>query len=285
MEWSSNDPHFHFPVNSFSKRFAATYTIEPFALPANHSTIITLNAFVGLFQNRTTHASYSIETGRTPLKTNLAENINKITIGSNSGLLKLSSRNDNRKRLVYQWSCHETKSGQPCYFNFGSVPVGLHRSPLLITRDKQTLPKLVVNSSSFLPNNQYLIGLQVFDANNSKLSSETEYTLLNVVPGIKPQIFIGPVLIKGKYVVPYNTQFSTFLIPAGSSIHIKGRAYLEARLDTIRWHSKGFRYPLYWTSKRISAFEIVTELFIHPGELIVLSVVNNVYIYRNLFLR
>lgn len=268
MEWSTNDPQFHFPVNSLSKRFAATYAVKPFDMPANHSTTIMLKAFVGLFQNQTTTASYQIETGRTPLKANLAEGINKITIGSNSGLLQLASRNDNHKRLVYQWSCHETKSGQPCYFNFGAVPVGTHRSPLLITREKQTLPVLVVNSSCFLPNNQYLIGLQVFDANNSKLYSETEYTLLNVVPGAKPQIFIGPVLIKDKYVVPYNTQFSTFLIPSGSAIHIKGRAYLQARLDTIRWHSKGFRYPLYWTSKRISPNEIVTELIIHPGELV-----------------
>lgn len=252
------------------------YTIEPFSVPPNHTAKIWLNSFMGFYQNQSTSAVYSFSMAKSPLKANLANGINKITIGSQSGMLWLTSVNRLRRPVVYQWSCHETKSAQPCYFNFASIPTTQHnRNPLLITRDIQTKKNLFINSTSFQPSNQYLIGLQVFDANNSKISSETEYTLLNVVEGVKPHVFAGPVYIKGKYLVPYNTRFSTFLIPSGTKLMIKGSAYLNDGLKKVSWESKNFQYPLSWSSKRINYQEIHTELHIHEG-LIIWSFTNKI---------
>lgn len=200
------------------------------------------------------------------LKGNPANGINRITIGSQSGILTIVSKNNLRgKRFVYQWSCHDTKSGQPCYFNFASTHANHQRDTILITRKMQSKENLIVNSTSFQSNNQYLIGLQVFDANNSKISSETEYILLNVVDGEKPQVFVGPIFINGDHMVPYNNRFSTFIIPSGSDIHIKGRAYLNTGVKHIKWISNMFRYPLSWSTERISQEEIVTELLLNKG--------------------
>lgn len=264
--WKVVDPMFLFPINRTDLRYSPMFTIEPYSIPANHSAQIWANSYVGFYHNQTTSTVYTFEPAPAPIRSNLAHGINKITIGSQSGMLWLTSENQLRKPVVYQWSCHETKSAQPCYFNFGSLSGHIPpRNPILFTRDIQTKKNVYINSTWFQPNNQYLIGLQVFDANNSKLSSETEYTLLNVIEGAKPQVFVGPVYIKGKYLVPYNTRFSTFLIPSGSKLVIKGHAYLRNGLRNISWESKNFRYPLSWSSSRVNYEEIHTELYIHEG--------------------
>ena len=273
--WRVTDPKFHFPLTDMKRRFALSYTIEPYTVPPNHPTSITLNAFIGLFQNQSSSATYHFETVRSPLKADLLNGINKMTIGSQSGLLRLTSggggdKQVRRRRVVHQWSCHDVKTAQPCYFNYASVPPvnghNYNRNSLLITPQMQHHSELFIESTSFLPNQQYLIGLQVFDANNSKVSSETEYTLLNVEAGAKPQVSIGPVLIKGKYVVPYNNRFSTFLIPFGTSIAIRGQVYLQSGVKSVRWESTSFRYPLNWSKKRINEQQIDTELRIHDGK-------------------
>ena len=266
MYWSTNDPLVLFPIKQITKRYTAIYHIEPYSIPSNHLTSITLNAHIGFFVNQTSKATFSINSLPAQLKTNPANGINRITIGTQSGLLTIPSNNDIRqKRFVYQWSCHDTKSAQPCYYNFLSVPNDLHRNPLLITREIQTQKVLMLNSSSFQPNNQYLIGLQVFDANDSRSSSETEYILLNVIDGIKPQVFIGPVYINGEFLVPYNAHFSTFVIPSGSNIVIRGKAYLNRGVKNVIWKSPTFRYPLLWTNDQISDQEIHTELYLYGG--------------------
>ncbi|OTF77901.1 hypothetical protein BLA29_002054 [Euroglyphus maynei] len=266
LYWATNDPLVLFPIKQSVKRYSSIYHIEPYAIPSDHLTSITLNAHIGFFVNQTSKATFWIKSMPIQLKANPANGINRITIGTKSGLLTIPSNNNIRqKRLVYQWSCHDTKSAQPCYYNFLSTTNDLHRNPLLITREIQTQNVLVLNSSSFQPNNQYLIGLQVFDANNSHSSSETEYILLNVVDGIKPQVFVGPVYINGEFFVPYNTHFSTFIIPSGSNIVIKGKAYLRTGVKNVIWKSPTFRYPLLWTNDRINDQEIHTELYLYGG--------------------
>lgn len=276
--WRVTDPKFHFPaLTDMKRRFALDYTIDPYTVPSAHATSITLNAFIGLFVNQSSSATYTFETVKAPLKADLLGGINKMTIGSQSGLLRLTTGSGaseitkrKRQRVVYQWSCHDVKTAQPCYFNYASVPaVNNHqynRNSLLLTPQMQHRSELFIESTSFLPNQQYLIGLQVFDANNSKVSSETEYTLLNVEAGAKPQVSIGPVLIKGKYVVPYNNRFNTFLIPFGTSIALRGQVYLQSGVKSVRWESTTFRYPLNWSMKRINEQQIDTELRIHDGK-------------------
>lgn len=267
LSWSTKDPRILFPVQSITKRYAVSYSISPYSLPPNHPTSISLTAYFGIFKNQSTSNTFPVEVVRAPLKANLMKGVNKLTIGSRSGMVKFTSNQDDSRHppLVYQWSCHETRSGQPCYFNFGISPMGYHRDPLLITRALQSLPNIMINSSWFMANNQYLLGLQVFDANNSRRASETEYTMLQVVEGVRPQVHAGPVYIKGEWPVPYSQRFSTFLIPFGSSIVIKGGAFLQTGIARVQWESSNFRHPLAWTSKRVNPQEMETELNLHEG--------------------
>nr|XP_027203936.1 uncharacterized protein LOC113797709 [Dermatophagoides pteronyssinus] len=274
MHWATNDPSVLFPIKQISKRYSSIFPIEPYSMPPDHLTSFTLNAYIGFYTNQSSKAMFSIKPKPVQLKANPANGINRITIGSKSGMLIIpSNTNDNirQKRLVYQWSCHDTKTGQPCYYNFQSSfnHGGLHKNPLLITREIQTQSSLVLNSSSFQPNNQYLIGLQVFDANDSRSNSETEYILLNVLDGLKPQIFVGPVYINGEYLVPYNQHFSTFVIPSGSDIVIKGKVLLQNGLKSVQWKSQTFRYPLLWANDPINGGdqEIHTELYLYGDTL------------------
>lgn len=259
---------FWFPIKDLKKRFSISYTIEPFKVPPKHSTEILVDSFIGLFANESSTTSFRFELSNAPLKANLAKGINKITVGSHSGTVRLSSQKEPNRPVVYQWSCHEMKTAQPCYFNFASVPVsGHHRNPVLLTREMQTRNEVHIESTWLQPNQQYLVGLQLFDANNSKVSSETEYIMLSVEEGHKPQVWIGPVYLKGQYVVPYNTRFSTFLVPFGASLAIRGKAFLESGIKNVRWESPTYRYPLNWSSKRVSNQQIDTQLYIHDGTL------------------
>ncbi|KAJ6225317.1 hypothetical protein RDWZM_003862 [Blomia tropicalis] len=269
LSWRVSDPMFKFPLNNIAKRFSITYTIDPYTVPANHPTSIMVDSFIGLAQNKTSTAMFNFEMKRAPLKANLYNGITKVTIGSQSGMIRLNSQPEpSKKAMIYQWSCHEIKTAQPCYFNFANAqPHELNRNPLLVTPEMQHRNELWLSSVSMQPNQQYLVGLQLFDANNSKISSETEYTLLNVVEGIKPQVSIGPIFIKEKYVVPYNPRFSMFIIPFGTGITIRGKAFLEQGVGEVRWESTTFRYPLSWSSKRVSDDQIDTQLNIHEDSL------------------
>ena len=91
VSWSTKDLHFRFPVNDPRKRYSAIFTIGPYSTPAEENTFITATAFVGLFQNQSTEALVELKAQTASLKAGLIDGVQKITVGSQSGTLKLFS--------------------------------------------------------------------------------------------------------------------------------------------------------------------------------------------------
>ena len=91
VSWSTKDPRFCFLVNDAWKRYSAIFTIEPYSTPVEEKTFITATAFVGLFQNQSTEAVVELKAQTTSLKAGLMDGVQKITVGSQSGTLKLFS--------------------------------------------------------------------------------------------------------------------------------------------------------------------------------------------------
>lgn len=225
-----------------------------------------MNSFFGYQFNETSGAGLTLIATKAPFKAVIADGSPKITIGAESGSFILSGKNSQsgKRKLVYQWSCHEGKTAQPCYYNFGSSTelYNSHRDTLLITRQTQNLPELILESSMFEPNKEYWFGLQVFDANDSKIFSETEYTLVKVTQGNAPQVFIGSVYIKGKYKVPFNPRLASTVVPANVDLVIKGRIKPANNLTLLKWESTNSIHLLNWNHKIVED-EIHTELHLH----------------------
>jgi hypothetical protein len=233
-------------------------------VPEDQAVDIYLNSFFGHRYNETSGARFTFVASKAPLKANIANGSNKIMLGSKSGSFKLSSKNSKKgKKLVYQWSCHESKTAQPCYHNFGAYNIN-RKDSLLIDRELQKLPELEFDSRSLEPNKQYWFGLQVFDANDNKIASETEYISVKVSDGNAPQVFIGPVYIKG-HSVPFDARLSAYIVPANTKIIIKGIVKPANNIIGIKWEAPNSIHDLNWRNKKIN-HEIHTELYLHESE-------------------
>jgi len=263
--WKVVDPRILFPLKNSTQRQSLSYEVKPYSVPVDQAVDIYLNAFFGHRYNETSGARFTFVATKAPIKANIANGSTKIAIGSKSGPFELSSKSSKSERkLVYQWSCHESKTAQPCYYNFANSNSN-KKDSLLIDRKLQKQSILQFDSSSMQPNKQYWIGLQVFDANDNKVSSETEYSLVKVTEGNAPQVFIGPLYLKGKHLVPYNPRLSTYIVPAHTPITVKGVVKPAKNVQDIRWEAPNSIYQLNWRNKRIND-EIHTELYLHEGK-------------------
>ncbi|XP_054162417.1 uncharacterized protein LOC128960372 [Oppia nitens] len=265
--WKVIEPKILFPLNDSTKLHSITYEIKPNSVPIDKPVDIYLNAFLGHRHNETIGARFTFVSSKAPLKSSIANGSTKIAIGSKSGIFKLSSTTSKSNRsLVYQWSCHESLTAQPCYHNFGASNHISKTSPLLIDRTLQRLPDLMLNSSFFKPNKQYWFGLQVFDKNDRKVFSETEYTLVKVVDGFAPQVYMGPVFIKG-HRVPYNARLATHLVPAHTQITVRAIVKPSKFVKSIKWEAPNGLFDLNWSNEYIGN-EIQSELHLHESSIV-----------------
>ncbi|CAG2108991.1 unnamed protein product, partial [Medioppia subpectinata] len=236
--WKVVDPRILFPLNNSLLRHSISYEIKPNSVPTDRAIDIYLSAFLGHRHNETSGARFTFVSSKAPLKASIANGSTKITIGSKSGAFRLWSTNSKSNRsLVYQWSCHESRTAQPCYHYFGSNNELSKKSPLLIDRTLQTQPVLELDSTFFQPNKQFWFGLQVFDKNDRKIFSETEYTLVKVVEGLAPQVSVGPLYIKDEHLVPYNARLSSHLVPARTSVTVTGVIKPAKFAHNIKWET------------------------------------------------
>ncbi|CAG2122656.1 unnamed protein product, partial [Medioppia subpectinata] len=154
--WKVVDPRILFPLNNSLLRHSISYEIKPNSVPTDRAIDIYLSAFLGHRHNETSGARFTFVSSKAPLKASIANGSTKITIGSKSGAFRLWSTNSKSNRsLVYQWSCHESRTAQPCYHYFGPNNVLSKKSPLLIDRTLQTQPVLELDSTFFQPNKQF----------------------------------------------------------------------------------------------------------------------------------
>lgn len=259
------DPQILFPLKDKMKRHSISFEVKPNSFPVDKPVDIYLNAFLGHRHNETSGARFTFVGTRAPLTGHIADGSTKITVGSQSGMLKLTSKtNKSPRRLVYQWSCHDSKTAQPCYYNFGASNQIERKDPLLIDRQLQRQPEIEINASALQPNNKYWFGLQVFDKNDRKVFSETEYTLVKVIEGPAPQVFVGPLYLKGEHVVPYNPRLSTHLVPERTSITVKGIAKPAELVRSVRWEAPNGLFDLNWSTEQIGD-EMHSRLYLHQS--------------------
>ncbi|CAG2170411.1 unnamed protein product, partial [Oppiella nova] len=276
LVWKVIDPRILFPLNDTALRHSISYEIKPNSVPTDRAIDVYLSAFLGHRHNETSGARFTFVSSKAPLKASIANGSTKITIGSKSGPFRLTSKASKSNRsLVYQWSCHESRTAQPCYHNFSASNELSKNSPLLIDRTLQTQPELELDSTYFQPNKQFWFGLQVFDKNDRKIFSETEYTLVKVVDGLAPQVFIGPLYIKGDHLVPYNAQLSTHLVPARTSVTVTGiiKATKYVNVNSIKWEAPNGMYDLNWDWSHVGD-EIHTQLHLHESQIMAFGVYN-----------
>ena len=258
------DPQILFPLKDKSKRYSISFEVKPNTFPVEKPIDIYLNAFLGHRINETSGARFTFVSSKAPLTARIANGSTKITVGSKSGLLKLSSKSSKSSRgLVFQWSCHDSQTAQPCYYNFGASNQIKRKDPLLIDRQLQQQSEIEINASDLQPNRKYWFGLQVFDKNDRKVFSETDYTLVKVVEGSAPQVFVGPVYIK-EHNVPYNPRLSTHLVPERTPITVKGIIRPVRLIKSIRWEAPNGLFDLNWSNEQIDD-QIHSKLYLHES--------------------
>src|ERR1700761_2281977 len=96
--------------NDSNKRHSISFEVKPNSVPIDRPIDIYLNSFLGHRYNQTSGARFTFVSSKAPLKASIANGVTKITIGSRSGNLNLSSKSSkSSESLIYQWSCHDSQ--------------------------------------------------------------------------------------------------------------------------------------------------------------------------------
>lgn len=268
--WKVIDPRVHF---NFTLAYSPIYVVSPYAIPAEKPVTFYLSAFLGHRTSQTSGAGFTIIAQPAPLKAVISEGSSMISLGSRSGWFELSgveSGPGRKERLVYQWSCIDSDTHQPCYANFEEatplVFASKNRDPLLVNRTMQKSPTLRYHSSQLEAHKELIFSLQVFDPNDTSRASETELVLVKVLEGSAPQVFMGGIYVKGKHRSSIRSPHNlAIVVPAHTALTIKGRVSHANGIKSLRWSAPNFVNPLHWINTIVSPYEMTSELHIHPG--------------------
>ncbi|RWS14325.1 hypothetical protein B4U79_02539 [Dinothrombium tinctorium] len=270
--WKVFDPKVRF---NFSLARSPIYVLSPFSLPVDQPVTFILSAFLGFRTNETSGAAISILTQQAPLKAIISDGSPMIAIGSESGPFRLSadgSGSGRKEKLIYHWSCVDGDTHQPCYNNFAAADADLINiasdSYLIFDRSTQRQKELNFNSRVFEANRELIIGLQVYDINNTSRASETEFCLLKVVPREAPQIFMGSIYMRGKHKATIRSPHNlAIIVSAHTSLIIKARVIASTEIASIKWESPNFIHALYSSNTKINSNETISELHLHEGNM------------------
>ncbi|XP_074600139.1 uncharacterized protein LOC141854351 isoform X2 [Brevipalpus obovatus] len=269
--WKVIDPQVKF---NFTLTHFPVYILSPYSLPDNHPVTFYLNAFLGHRINETSGAAFSMIGQPAPLKSIIGNGSPMISLGSESGPIVISgeeSGDGSGRPLTYRWSCIDSDSHEPCYFNFSPnkgrfIPVD--RNLLLINRTLQRSPNLMLDSRDFLPDRELVISLQVYDRNNTNRVSDVEVALVKVTTGNAPQVIMGSIYIRGKYRASMRSLHNlATVVPAHTPLIVKAVAKPANRIEILEWQSENFIHPLNWRNKVDRHNQIHTELHVHSDHI------------------
>lgn len=195
-----------------------------------------------------------------------------IAFGSQSGPVRISGLNSgdgSGQSVTYHWSCIDSDSHEPCFFNFAQPSDRMSSSEtslLLVNRTLQKSPVLRFDSRNFPPNRELVLSLQVFDRNDTSRMSDVEVALVKVTSGDAPQIIMGSIYIWGKHRASIRSLHNlAIMVPAHTPLIIKAIVRGADKVDHIEWDSSNFIHPLNWKNKLNYKNEIHTELHVHSG--------------------
>ena len=277
--WKVIDPRVKF---NFSLAYSPVYVVDSYSLPQDLPITFYISAFLGHRVMQTSGAGFTIISKAPHLKAIIDDGSPMATLGVDSGWFEVSGERSatelRRQKLVYQWTCIDTETHQPCYVRTPDMKrrmtLGSEESTedhLLVNRTMQHQTSLLFHSSQFQPNRELLFSLQVFDANDTTRISETELILVKPIEGQAPQVFMGSIYVNGNHRATLRSpQNLAILVPAHTALVIKGRAKHPKGIKQLRWESPNFIQPLHWVNQMITPFEIMTELHIHPGNVYIL---------------
>lgn len=207
-----------------------------------------------------------------PLKSIIGNGSPMISLGSESGPIMISgqeSGDGSGRPLTYRWSCIDSDTHEPCYFNFSPNKgrfIPPDRNVLLINRTLQRSPNLMLDSRDFLPDRELVISLQVYDRNNTNRVSDVEVALIKVTTGSAPQVIMGSIYIRGKYRASMRSLHNlATVVPAHTPLIVKAVAKPASRIESLEWQSENFIHPLNWRNKVDGHNQIHTELHVHLG--------------------
>lgn len=271
LSWRVIDPRVKF---NLTLAHLYVYILEPYSLPDNHPVTFYLSAFLGHRINETSGAAFSLIGQKAPLKAIIEGGSPMIAFGSKSGPVRISAENSgdgSGQSLTYHWSCTDSDSHEPCFFNFQQLNhrfVEADRSVLLINKTVQKSSILQFNSLDFLPDRESILSLQVYDRNDTSRSSDVEVALIKVTSGDAPQVIMGSIYIWGKHRANLRSlQNLAIMVPAHTPLIIKGIVRNADKVAYLEWESNNFIHPLNWKNKVLNdRNEIYTELHVHSGK-------------------
>lgn len=292
--WQVSDPRIKF---DFNQTFSPVYIAQPNSLPRDSNLAFRLNMFYGIRVKRPATAVLALQTsenqdtkatmvtyqdGSLPLGTysQISDGVIAISVGSDSGcLLSLSSMNainmitDNTKQgmsnhkssILPIWSCHNGRSGQPCYrIDMRSASYtrnqNLYSSGTLLIK-QQSSQKLVIPAYRLERNAQLWFGLSLYDEksgktlnnnSNEKISSSSNnnelFVLVRAHSGHAPLVSVGPVLVssgqfgfrvKRTIASVRNPLSGSILVPEKSFVTVIGKIIVseKQKLHSFAWHS------------------------------------------------
>lgn len=277
--WKVIDPQVRF---NFSLAYSPVYVVAPYAIPADRPVTFYLSAFLGHRIAQTSGAGFTLLAQAAPLKAVISEGSPMMSLGTTSGWFEISGlesgpdgRKQRKEKLVYQWTCVDSESHQPCYNHeeesFSPVIASSRsissRSTLLVNRTMQKSGALQLHSSQLAANRDFIFSLQVFDANDTSRVSETELILVKTVNGSAPVVTMGAVYINGVTRATIRSpQNLAIVVPAHTALVVKGRIRHPHGIKSVAWEAPNFIQPLHWINQAVSSNEITSELHIHPGE-------------------
>ncbi|GFW23803.1 uncharacterized protein TNCV_4496801 [Trichonephila clavipes] len=167
--------------------------------------------------------------------------------------------------LAYDCGCllqtvkHGGGSDGPVCYNYKENAT----EPLLIPRKMQIKPKLEIPCVKLKAGKKLSFELQVFNANNSFLSSQSTPTVVIVEGKDIPQVYIEKILTDASNpVYPYlNTK--AYHIPAGLSVAIHATiTSVRSSLRSVKWDIKGFSSTFTFTTKNGMTVLLLEEGFL-----------------------
>lgn len=246
--------------------------MSPFSVPEGEGVTFFVSAFLGHRVTQSAGAGFTILSHAATLQAVISDGVSMITMGAMSGNLLLTTEGSGvglREKLVYQWSCVDSDSHQPCYkiiHEQTGVTFSRNRDFLLVNRTQQKKSYLPLASHEMEAGKELIFSLQVSDINDTKKISETEIVLVKVVEGNAPQVFMGGIYVKGTQRVstrsPHNL---AIVVPSHVSLVIKGRVRGAASIRKLMWTAPNFIGSLHWTNKAVGD-DIETDLHIHAED-------------------